>query len=271
MFQPALHRGKESSCREVCRFQARSASRRQQPAPQSRPLAARRPGRWRRFAAGLSGKFASTLAFVAGRRFGRAIAVCLAVASTSVPAGTPDRTESTQRLKQEREVVQRTAQVVEQARVAHITSRYPRPAEQVRRLVRTTQRVAERHGLPPEVLLAMMETESSFNPAARSNYGALGLMQVVPRFHPKVVKAVGGVHRLDEPEANIEAGAAILAAYVESSGSLHKALHRYSGGARSYATRIIKRQREFENAAIYATRQLDNMRVSDLRGPDRRG
>jgi soluble lytic murein transglycosylase-like protein len=271
MFQPALHVARESFRLEIYRPQAGNASHRHQPAPQPRPPAPRRPGRWRRFATRLSGKFASSIAAVFGRRSGRAIALCLTVASTSVPAGTPDKTESTQRLKQQREVMQRTAQVVEQAHVAHITSRYPRPPEQVRRVVRTTQRVAERHGLPPELLLAMMETESSFNPAARSNYGALGLMQVVPRFHPKVVKAVGGVHRLDEPEANIEAGATILAAYVESSGSLHKALHRYSGGARSYATRIIKRQREFENAAIYATRQLDNMRISELRNPDRRG
>jgi len=211
------------------------------------------------------------VAALAGRRLGRAIALCLAVASTSVPAGTPDESASTQRLNQQREIVARTAKVVEEARVAHIAGRYARPREQVRRVVRATERVAERHGLPAELLLAIMETESSFDPSARSRYGALGLMQVVPRFHPKVVKAVGGVHRLDEPEANIEAGAAILAAYVESSGSLPKALARYSGGARAYATRIVKRQREFESLAIYATRHLDNMRVSELREPGRRG
>ncbi len=196
--------------------------------------------------------------------------MCLAVVSTSVAAAPPDRGEPTQR-KQQREVATRTAQVIEEARVSHIATRYRRPPEQVRRVVRTTERVASRHGLPPELLLAVMETESSFNPAARSKYGARGLMQVVPRFHPKVIKAVGGVHRLDEPEANIEAGAAILAAYVEASGNLGSALVRYSGGARSYAKRIAQRQREFETLAIYATRQLDNMRVSELRNPDGRG
>jgi soluble lytic murein transglycosylase-like protein len=87
---------------------------------------------------------------------------------------------------------------------------------------------------------------------------------VVPRYHPKVVKAVGGVHRLDEPEANIEAGAIILAGYIESSGSMPKALARYSGGARAYAGRIVKRQRAFETIASQATRQLDATRVSEL-------
>ena len=115
-----------------------------------------------------------------------------------------------------------------------------------------------------------METESSFNPAARSNYGALGLMQVVPRFHPKVVKAVGGVHRLDEPEANIEAGATILAAYVESSGSLHKALARYSGGAvklRGQGRRAAARIRERGHLRDPPARQHAGQRAADDPGP----
>lgn len=207
---------------------------------------------------------AGRLASVAGRRIGQAFAICLAIASTSVPAGTPDKSEATTRLKHQRELVARTAQVVEEARVAHIVQRYGKPEEQVRRLVRTTERVATRHSLKPELLLAIIETESSFNPAARSGYGARGLMQVVPRFHPKVVAEVGGPHRLDEPEANLEAGARILTYYVERSGNLHKALTRYSGGATSYATKVVKRQRELERIAMIATRQLDATRVSAL-------
>jgi soluble lytic murein transglycosylase-like protein len=223
--------------------------------------AARRGAGWRR----LAGRVAA----LASRRLRQAFAVCLAVASTSVPAGTPDKSETTARLKQQREFVARTAQVVEEARVAHIAQRYRKPPEQVRRVVRTTERVAARHGLPPALLLAIVETESSFNASARSNYGARGLMQVVPRFHPKVVKAIGGAHKLDEPEANLEAGAAILASYLESSGSLPKALRRYSGGAGEYASKISKRQLEFESIAIHATRQLDAVRVSELRSAQR--
>ena len=227
--------------------------------------------RWERFAAGLCRRLANRLALATGRRVGQTLALCLAVVSTSVPAANPDRSDPAQRPKQQRELATRTAQVIEEARVSHIANRYRRPPEQVRRVVRTTERVAQRHGLPPELLLAVMETESSFNPNARSRYGARGLMQVVPRFHPKVIKAVGGAHRLDEPEANIEAGAAILAGYVESSDNLRSALVRYSGGARAYANRIVQRQREFEKLAIYATRQLDNTRVSELRDPGGRG
>ena len=249
MYQPALDGGVETRCRDVRHARACTTSKPRHP----------------------SASQACSRTVVARRRLGRALAFCLVVASTSVPAGSPDNGESTERLKQQREIALQTAKVIEEVRVAHIASRYRRPTEQVRRVVRIAERVAERHDLPAELLLAIMETESSFNPLARSSYGALGLMQVVPRFHPKIVKAVGGLHRLDEPVANIEAGAAILAAYVESSGSLRKALTRYSGGARNYATRIIERQREFEGIAIYATRNLDNVRVSEAREGGRRG
>lgn len=223
----------------------------------------RRVSGWKRLAARLAG--------VASKRLRHAFAICLAIASTSVPAGQPDRSEATSRLKQHRQVAARTAAVVEEARVTHIAQRYRRPPEQVRHLVRVSERAAAKHGLPPELLLAIVETESGFNTAARSRYGARGLMQVVPRFHPEIVKQVGGVHRLDEPEANIEAGARILATYVESSGSLNKALVRYSGGARSYASKVASRQRELERIATTAARQVDAMRVSALAEPVNQG
>lgn len=209
---------------------------------------------WRR----LAGRFARA----ASRRLRRALAICLAIASTSLPAGTPDQSEVTARLKHQREVIARTAEAVEDARVTHISQRYRRPPEQVRHMVRASERVAARHNLQPELLLAIVETESGFNAAARSRYGARGLMQVVPRFHPEVVAEVGGVHRLDEPEANIEAGAKILSFYVEKSGSVDKALVRYSGGARRYAAKVMTRQRELERVAMLAARQFDAMRIS---------
>ena len=82
-------------------------------------------------------------------------------------------------------------------------------------------------------------------------------MQVVPRHHPAVIAAIGGAERLDEPESNIEAGARILAAYVERSGSLDKGLVRYSGGARKYAAKVRARQHELEQVGVRAARLLD--------------
>lgn len=193
----------------------------------------------------------------------RLLAVVLAIASTSVPAGIPDESAATLRLERERDLVIRTAAVVESARIAHIAQRYRQAPEHVRRVVRATESAASRHGLPAALLLAMVETESSFNAAARSGYGARGLMQVVPRHHPAVVAAIGGAHRLDDPEANVEAGARILASYVERSGSLEKGLARYSGGATKYAAKVLSRQRELERVGAHASRQLDGTRISE--------
>jgi soluble lytic murein transglycosylase len=55
--------------------------------------------------------------------------------------------------------------------------RGPRSREENRHIVRTA---AERLELDPELLLAVAEVESGFDDHARSNKGALGLLQVMP-------------------------------------------------------------------------------------------
>ena len=88
-------------------------------------------------------------------------------------------------------------------------------------------------------------------------------MQIVPRHHPDVMAAIGGAHRLEDPESNIEAGARILAAYIERSGSLDRGLARYSGGARLYADKVRARQLELERIGVQAARLLDNFQASN--------
>ncbi len=191
------------------------------------------------------------------------LAFALAIASTSAPAGLPDESEATNQLQRERELAIRTAAVVEDARVAHIAQRYRRGADEIRRVVRATEQAALRNGLPASLLLAIIETESSFNAKAQSAYGARGLMQVVPRHHPKIIASIGGVRKLEDPETNLEAGALILADYVERSGSLHKGLARYSGGARKYAARVLERKRELDRIAVHALGDVQKTRLSE--------
>ena len=50
-------------------------------------------------------------------------------------------------------------------------------------LVSAAYREALRNGLDPLLVLAVIAVESRFNPIAQSDGGAVGLMQVVPRFH----------------------------------------------------------------------------------------
>lgn len=94
-------------------------------------------------------------------------------------------------------------------------------AERYRPIV---DRYAAKYGLAPELLFAVIHTESEFNPMARSGAGALGLMQLVPRtaaneayrYLYKEEKMISPDYLYD-PENNIRLGAT----YLHMLGTLH--------------------------------------------------
>lgn len=86
-----------------------------------------------------------------------------------------------------------------------------------RSYMNTVNRVASRFGLAPALILAIIETESSFNPFAISPAPAYGLMQVMRGNAGKDVyqriyqrSDQPGVNDLMDPHANIEIGSAYL-------------------------------------------------------------
>lgn len=114
-------------------------------------------------------------------------------------------------------------------------------------IVQHAYHYAARHRLPPTLLLAIMAQESSFRADAVSSVGAVGLMQVTPRWHEQRRQALGHVAPLTDPATNIAVGAHILDEYLRRArGNLNKALDKYSGGATNYAPRVLRYQREFE-------------------------
>lgn len=136
------------------------------------------------------------------------------------------------------------------ALVQHLSSKYRQPADLVERIVLTSYREASRVGLPPTLILAVIEKESSLNPLAKSGYGAMGLMQVVPRFHMEKLPEGAKPDVLEKPEANIRVGADILAEYRgHTKGSIPAALKKYSGSAKGYAEKVAFFKRELELVA----------------------
>jgi len=85
---------------------------------------------------------------------------------------------------------------------------------------------ARKNDLPPELVAAVVHTESSFVPTARSNRGAVGLMQLAPRTGRWL-----GADNLSDPAQNIQAGAKYLRYLTDRfGGDQQKAIAAYNAG-----------------------------------------
>jgi len=85
---------------------------------------------------------------------------------------------------------------------------------------------AKKNDLPPELVAAVVHTESKFVPTARSNRGAVGLMQLVPKTGRWL-----GASNLTDPAQNIQAGAKYLRYLTDRfSGDQQKAIAAYNAG-----------------------------------------
>ncbi len=94
-------------------------------------------------------------------------------------------------------------------------------------LLKLVHNEAKRNGLQPEVVLAVIEIESSFNRFAISRVGAQGLMQVMPFWKNEIGRPSDN---LTDTETNLRYGCAILKYYLDKeNGRLSPALARYNG------------------------------------------
>jgi soluble lytic murein transglycosylase-like protein len=114
---------------------------------------------------------------------------------------------------------------------------------------------ANRHGIDPELVLAVVSVESAFRPEAVSPKGAQGLMQLMPR-----TAASLGVEDAFDPEQNLDGGTrhlgGLLALY---GGDVERALAAYNAGegavarhggippfreTREYVRKVLERYRK---------------------------
>jgi soluble lytic murein transglycosylase-like protein len=123
-----------------------------------------------------------------------------------------------------------------------LAARVPDPAERVE-ILTTVHREASRVGLPPEMILAVIDVESGFQRYAVSRANAQGLMQVM-RFWLAELDMPG--YALLEIQDNVRMGCTILRHYYDrENGNWTRALARYNGslGSRVYPDLVFERLR----------------------------
>jgi len=123
-------------------------------------------------------------------------------------------------------------------------SRQVPDAEERLHILKAVHRQATLAGVPPELVLAVIDVESDFDRFAISTATALGLMQVMPFWVPEL--GYKDKNQLFDIEINVLLGCRILRYYLDMErGDLVKGLARYNGsvGRRVYSDRVIERLR----------------------------
>jgi len=96
--------------------------------------------------------------------------------------------------------------------------------------------LSEREKLPADLIVAMIETESSWNPTTTSDKGAKGLMQILEEDGITIESS-----RSYDIEYNIKIGIDILKSKLKKTdGNLSKALKMYVGGDKNYSEKVYQ-------------------------------
>lgn len=118
--------------------------------------------------------------------------------------------------------------------------------------VQMIEAAAQKHGISPEVLGALLYTESRFNPNARGPTGDRGIAQIVTKWHPEVRNPF-------DPAESIEYAAGYLGRLKRRFGSTEKALAAYnhgptavSGYGKDWRTKIPSTTRHYASSIAEA-------------------
>ncbi|HEX4856048.1 MAG TPA: lytic transglycosylase domain-containing protein [Limnobacter sp.] len=134
-------------------------------------------------------------------------------------------------------------------------------------LIKTIRYEAQRVGIDPQIVFALIEVESNFRVDAVSHAGAIGLMQVMP-FWTDVLSS-GSKNELFEPRLNIRYGCLILRHYLDMErGNLDRALGRYNGslGKMTYPNLVYDRlDRNWRYSYVESPKPVPRTAMNEVR------
>lgn len=133
-----------------------------------------------------------------------------------------------------------------QTLASHISSRPNIDEEVAEQIVYKSYIEAYKKSLPPLLVLSLIDIESSYNPEAKSNAGALGLTQVIPRWHEEKIERYNA--DLFNINDSITVGTDVLEEYLSlSNGNVKQALQRYNGAyndsSQYYSNKVLRKMK----------------------------
>ena len=137
----------------------------------------------------------------------------------------------------------------------YIRKKYNLTPELAHSIANSVYSNAEELKLDPMILLGLIHVESTFRPNEVSSSGAMGLMQIIPSWHVKLIleakNTFGLSTNLFTPEVNIWVGARIKKQYLNQyGGNLSRALLQYNGSLKdpekTYYHKVLQSAKSFE-------------------------
>lgn len=149
----------------------------------------------------------------------------------------------------ERDKLQRLEQMQKMAE--HISGTYRVNLAMTEEIIIQSIVESKKRDLPPELVLSLISIESTFRPQARSHMGAMGLTQVIPKYHPEKVAKIGSAKNLHTVNGSIKVGVEVLREYLDrSDGNLRQALQRYNGSlhdkSQKYSNKVLSKMKSYQ-------------------------
>ncbi len=139
------------------------------------------------------------------------------------------------------------------AALDHVAQRYRVSAEALQPVFEAAQAAGREWRVDPLLIIAVISIESRFNPYSQSPMGAVGLMQIIPRYHMDKLPGEADSRRFLDPAINVRIGARILQESIQRQGGLMEGLQYYAGAIddteQIYANKVIAEKARLEQVS----------------------